>query len=66
LKDSVTELFQHLHGAVVTDFDVGGLQVAVDDALLVRGLERLGDLFRHRRGVINGRRCGSSRDDRDV
>ncbi len=26
-------------------FDVGGLQVAVDDALLVRGFEGFGDLF---------------------
>ena len=35
---------QHLHRAVGADLDVRGLQVAVDDALLVRGLERLGDL----------------------
>ena len=35
---------EHLDGAVVADLDVGGLEVAMDDALLVRGLERLGDL----------------------
>jgi len=35
---------QHLHGAVVAQLDVGGLEIAVDDPGLVRGLERLGDL----------------------
>ena len=35
---------QHLHHAVRTNLDVGGLEVAVNDAVLVRGLERLGDL----------------------
>ena len=37
---------QHLHGAVRPHLDVGRLQVAMDDALLVRGLERFGDLSR--------------------
>ena len=36
---------EHLDGAVGADLDVGGLEVAVDDALLVRGFERLGDLL---------------------
>ena len=35
---------QHLHRAVRPDLDVRRLQVAMDDALLVRGLERVGDL----------------------
>ena len=35
---------QHLHLAVRRDFDVGRLQVAVDDALLMRGFEGFGDL----------------------
>ena len=35
---------EHLDVAVRRDLDVGGLQVAVDDALLVRRFERLGDL----------------------
>ena len=39
---------QHLHRAIGFDLDVGGLQIAMDDALLVRGLERLGDLLRDR------------------
>ncbi len=32
--------------------DVGGLEVAMDDALLVRGLERFGDLPRHRQRLV--------------
>ena len=39
---------EHLHHAVGPNLDVGGLQVAVDDALLVRRLEGLGDLSRNR------------------
>ena len=35
---------EHLHGAVRPDLDVRGFQVAVDDALFVSGLQRLGDL----------------------
>ena len=35
---------EHLHGAVVSHFDVGRLQIAMDDALLVRRFERFGDL----------------------
>ena len=37
---------EHLHGAVRRDLDVGRLQVAVDDAVLVRRFERFGDLAR--------------------
>ena len=37
---------EHLDLAVRRHLHVGGLQIAVDDALLVRGLERLGDLPR--------------------
>ena len=37
---------EHLHLAVGRDLDVRGLEVAVDDALVVRGLERLGNLLR--------------------
>ena len=37
---------QYLDRAVRTHLDVGRLQIAVDDALLMRGFERLGDLFR--------------------
>ncbi len=36
------------------DLDVGGLQVAVDDAVLVRRLERLGDLPRDRQCLVDG------------
>ena len=42
---------EHLHGAVGADLDVRRLQVAMDDALLVRGFERVGDLSRDRQGV---------------
>ena len=37
---------QHLDGAVVGDLDVGGFQIAMDDAALVRRFERIGDLPR--------------------
>ena len=36
--------------------DVGGLQVAMDDALLVRGFERLGDLPRDRQRFVERQR----------
>ena len=45
---------EHLHGAVRADFDVGGLQVTVDDPLLVRRLQRLRDLLRDRQRVVEG------------
>ena len=53
---------QDLDRAVAADFDVGRLQVAVDDALLVRGFERVGDLpgdrerLRHRQGAARDER----------
>ena len=50
---------QHLHRAVVLDLDVGGLQVAVDDPLLVRRLQRIGDLFRDRQRLVDPE-CTSS------
>ena len=37
---------EHFDGAVGADLDVRGLQIAMDDPLLVCGFERLGDLFR--------------------
>ena len=43
---------QHLHRPVGADLDVGRLQIAMDDALFVRGLERLGDLLRERQGLV--------------
>ena len=42
---------EHLHRAVGADLDVGRLQIAMDDALLVRRLERVGDLARDRQRV---------------
>ena len=35
---------QHLHTAIVGELDVGRLQVAMDDSLLVRRIQRIGDL----------------------
>ena len=37
---------EHLHRAVRTDLDVRGLEIAMDDSLLVRRFEGLGDLSR--------------------
>ncbi len=42
--------------AVGRELDVGGLEVAVDDSLLVRRLERLGDLPRDGEGLVEGER----------
>ena len=39
---------QHFHDAVRPDLDVGGLQIAMDDALLVSGFQRFGDFSRDR------------------
>ena len=41
----------------------GWLEIAMDDALLVRGFERVGDLARDRQRV-GERRCAPRRDDR--
>ena len=47
---------EHLHGAVRRDLDVRRFQIAVDDALLVRGFERLRDLARDRERLLNRQR----------
>ncbi len=39
---------EHLHAAVARHHDVGGLQIAMHDALLVSGRQRFGDLHRQR------------------
>ena len=52
---------QHLDGAVGTQLDVGRLQIAVDDAVLVRELHGVGDLSRDGDGLVDGTgpaRCG--------
>ena len=51
---------EHLHRAVVADLDVGRLQIAMDDAQLVRGFQGLRDLLRDRQRV--GQRDGPMRD----
>ena len=43
---------QYFHGAVVADHDVGGLEVAMDDAALVCGFERVRDLPRDRERLV--------------
>ena len=43
---------QHLHAAVRPHLDVGGLEIAMDDALFVRGFKGVGDLLRDRQGVV--------------
>jgi hypothetical protein len=51
---------EHLHRAVVANLDVRGLEIAMDDALLVRGLEGRGGLLRDRHRV--GQRHRAARD----
>ena len=53
---------EHLHRAVGADFDVLRLQIAMDDAGFVRGLERVGDLLRDRQRVGQWHRA--ARDER--
>ena len=58
---------QYLHHVVVSHFDVGRLQIAVNDAMLVCGFQSLGDLSgdfqclveRHRPCGDTVRQCGS-------
>src|SRR4029453_11758856 len=47
---------QYLRRAVRANLDVRGLQVAMDDSLLVRRLERLGDLLGPRQRLVDGNR----------
>ena len=48
---------EHLHGAVGPHLDVCRLEIAMDDALLVRGFERLGDLPRDRQRLGERKRA---------
>ncbi len=50
---------QHLHRAVLTQLDVRGLEIAMDDALLVRRFERFGDLSCDPQRFVNGNRSSS-------
>ena len=54
---------EHLDRAVGPQLDVGRLQIAMDDALLVRRFERLRDLLRDRQGLIE-RESALARSDR--
>ena len=47
---------EHLHRAIGPHLDVGGFQVAVNDAALVRGFERFGDLAGEHERFGNGNR----------
>ena len=47
---------QHFHDAIGAHLDVGRLQIPMDDADLVRGLQRLRDLNGHANGVIERQR----------
>ena len=47
---------QYLHGPVVLDFDIGGLEIAMNDAPIVRRRERLGDLIGDRKRFIERNR----------
>jgi hypothetical protein len=47
---------ENLGGAVRRDLDVGGLQVTVDDAPLVRGGQTIGDLSGHLQRIVHRER----------
>jgi hypothetical protein len=44
---------QDFHGPVVLDLDIGGFQITMNDACLVRDFERFGDLLADANDVIN-------------
>ena len=52
---------QHLHAPVGRDLDVRRLEIAMDDALFVRVLQRLGDLPRDRQRLSSGSAPGQRR-----
>jgi hypothetical protein len=49
---------EHLHHALRRDLDVGGLQVSVDDAPLVRRLDGFGELPRNVQRFVERPRAG--------
>ena len=51
---------QHFHRAVGAHLDVGGFQIAMDDAQLVRRFERLGDLPGDRQRLLDRDRSTSN------
>ena len=56
---------EHLHRAVGLDLDVARLEIAMDDALLVRGFERRRDLARDAQRLVerkSGRRARTLRE----
>ena len=60
LRDRRQAEVEHLDGAIGPHLDVGRFHIAVDDALLVRGFERLGDLSGDVEGFVD--RDGALRD----
>jgi hypothetical protein len=64
----VGECVEDFYDAVKTDLDVGGLEIAVDDALLVGGLERIRNLSgnQERFGDRNRTLCDSVGERRPV
>ena len=44
---------EHLHRAVLCELDIGGLQIAMHDAVLVRRFERFGNLTGNRQRFVN-------------
>jgi hypothetical protein len=56
---------QDFHRSVRPKLDVGRLQVAVDDSMVVRRLERLGDLFRDAQCVLE-RDCAGPQPLREI
>ncbi len=44
---------EHLHGSIRTKFDVRGFEIAMNDAVIVRGLKRFRDLPRDRQRFVD-------------
>ena len=57
VRSSSEPKIQHLHDAIGADFDVGGFQIAMDDASFVRRFERQGDLMRDGQCLVGGNRA---------
>ena len=52
---------EHLGAAVARDEDVGRLEIAMEDALLMRDMEGVGNLHGHARGVLRRQRPAQRR-----
>ena len=44
---------EHLHAAICSNLDIRGLEISVDDSLLVRGSKRFGNLSGNTKSLVD-------------